>query len=97
VKTIERFNRAALDESFRMTFRTTFYDAVEPLQTGFDQWPAEYGTGRPHQAIATWAGARSRLSFNILKVLAKKVKNTPHFPSAPPFCCFHNHGCICAR
>ena len=46
---IERFNRTALDEFFRIAFRTTFYEAVDPLQTDFDQWLNEYNIERPHQ------------------------------------------------
>jgi len=46
---IERFNRTALDEFFRIAFRTTFYEAVEPLQADFDRWLVEYNTERPHQ------------------------------------------------
>lgn len=46
---IERFNRTALDEFFRIAFRTTFYETVESLQADFDQWLATYNTERPHQ------------------------------------------------
>ena len=46
---IERFNRTASDEFFRIVFRTTFYEAVEPLQSDFDRWLVEYNTERPHQ------------------------------------------------
>lgn len=46
---IERFNRTALDEFFRIAFRTTFYESVEALQADFDQWLIEYNTERPHQ------------------------------------------------
>lgn len=46
---IERFNRTALDEFFRIAFRTTFYQSVEALQADFDRWLVEYNTQRPHQ------------------------------------------------
>lgn len=46
---IERFNRTALDEFFRIAFRTTFYESVEALQADFDRWLVEYNTQRPHQ------------------------------------------------
>ena len=46
---IERFNRTALDEFFRIAFRTTFYESVEHLQADFDQWLVTYNTERPHQ------------------------------------------------
>jgi hypothetical protein len=35
---VERFNRTALDEFFRETFRQTFYTTVQELQEDFDQW-----------------------------------------------------------
>jgi transposase InsO family protein len=38
---VERFNRTALDEFFRIAFRTTFYD--------LDRWLVGYNTERPHQ------------------------------------------------
>ena len=46
---IERFNRTALDEFFRLSFRTTFYESVEALQADLDRWLVEYNTERPHQ------------------------------------------------
>ena len=46
---IERFNRTALDEFFRIAFRTTFYESVEHLQADFDPWLVTYNTERPHQ------------------------------------------------
>ena len=46
---IERFNRTALDEFFRIAFRTTLYESVEHLQADFDQWLVTYNMERPHQ------------------------------------------------
>ncbi len=46
---VERFNRTALDEFFRIAFRTTFYESVEALQADFDVWLVQYNTERPHQ------------------------------------------------
>lgn len=46
---IERFNRTALDEFFRIAFRTTLYVSVEHLQADFDQWLVTYNMERPHQ------------------------------------------------
>lgn len=46
---IERFNRTALDEFFRLAFRTTFYENVDTLQADFDRWLVTYNTERPHQ------------------------------------------------
>jgi transposase InsO family protein len=46
---VERFNRTALDEFFRIAFRTTFYESVEALQADLDRWLVEYNTERLHQ------------------------------------------------
>jgi transposase InsO family protein len=46
---IERFHRTALDEFFRIAFRTTFYETLEALQADFDAWLLQYNTERPHQ------------------------------------------------
>lgn len=45
---VERFNRTVLDEFFREAFRSTFYEAVAPLQADLDAWLATYNTTRPH-------------------------------------------------
>lgn len=45
---VERFNRTVLDEFFRVTFRQTFYESLEPLQKDLDDWLAHYNTERPH-------------------------------------------------
>ena len=45
---VERFNRTVLDEFFREAFRTTFYEALEPLQADLDGWLVIYNTERPH-------------------------------------------------
>lgn len=75
---IERFNRTALDECSHISFRTTFYESVEALQVDCDAWLGQYSTERPTRAIATWGGARSRLSNSIFRLSRKKVKNTCH-------------------
>jgi hypothetical protein len=46
---VERFNRTALDEFFRETFRKKFYASVEELQADLDQWLEHYNYERPHQ------------------------------------------------
>lgn len=46
---VERFHRTVLDEFFRVTFRTTFYESVEALQTALDEWLRFYNEERPHQ------------------------------------------------
>jgi hypothetical protein len=46
---MDNFNRTVLDEFFRQSFRTKFYETVEILQADLDQWFIEYNTQRPHQ------------------------------------------------
>lgn len=46
---VERFQRTALDEFFRIAFRTKFYESVETLQADLDVWLNHYNTERPHQ------------------------------------------------
>jgi len=46
---VERFNRTALDEFFRETFRNTFYTSVQGLQEAFDRWLHFYNYERPHR------------------------------------------------
>lgn len=36
---MERFNATVLDEFFRVAFRETLYESVEPLQSDLDGWP----------------------------------------------------------
>ena len=45
---VVRFNRAVLDEFFRVKMRETFYETVEALQTDLDVWLVHYNTERPH-------------------------------------------------
>jgi len=46
---VERFNRTALDEFFRTTFRERFYDTVDRLQADLDAWLDHYNNERPHR------------------------------------------------
>jgi len=46
---VERFNRTALDEFFRETFRKTFYTSVNELQEDLDKWLHHYNYERPHR------------------------------------------------
>jgi transposase InsO family protein len=45
---VERFNRTALDEFFRIVFREKLYETVEALQEDLDAWLIHYNTERPH-------------------------------------------------
>lgn len=46
---VERFNRTALDEFFRVAFRQKFYENVESLQADLDAWLHNYNYMRPHR------------------------------------------------
>lgn len=46
---VERFNRTALDEFFRETFRDKFYVSTEELQEDLDKWLEYYNYERPHR------------------------------------------------
>lgn len=67
---IERFNRTALDEFFRIAFRTTFYESVEVLQADFDQWLVTYNTERPHQGYRNMG----RRPIETIELYLKTVK-----------------------
>lgn len=67
---IERFNRTALDEFFRIAFRTTFYESVEVLQADFDQWLVTYNTERPHQGYRNMG----RRPIETIELYLKSVK-----------------------
>ena len=45
---VERFNRTALDEFYRVAFRRKLYENVESLQHDLDAWLREYNYERPH-------------------------------------------------
>lgn len=45
---VERFHGTALEEFFRLAFRTKFYESVAALQEDFDAWLVHYNTERPH-------------------------------------------------
>jgi len=46
---MERINNIVLDEFFRTTFRTKFYESLGSLQVDLDKWLVHYNTERPHQ------------------------------------------------
>lgn len=46
---VERFHLTALNEFYRLAFRTKFYQSVELLQEDLDVWLVHYNTERPHQ------------------------------------------------
>ncbi len=46
---VERFNRTALDEFFRETFREKFYASIDELQQDLDKWLESYNYERPHR------------------------------------------------
>jgi transposase InsO family protein len=69
---VERFNRTVLDEFFRTTFRTKFYESVESLQEDLDKWLVHYNTERPHQGYRNM-GRRPMDTINLfVKNVAKR-------------------------
>ncbi len=46
---VERFNKTALEEFFRVVFREKLFESVESLQNDFDQWLYHYNNERPHR------------------------------------------------
>jgi hypothetical protein len=46
---VERFNRTALDEFFRLAFRTKFYETVQALPEDLNIWLDHDNNERPHQ------------------------------------------------
>lgn len=71
---VERFHRTVLDEFFRLTFRTKFYESVEALQADLDAWLVEYNTQRPHQGYRN----RGRRPMDVVQDYIK------HRPEALP-------------
>ena len=45
---VERFNGTVLEEFFRPTMHSKFYDSVEALQADLDAWLLHYNRERPH-------------------------------------------------
>ncbi len=46
---IERLHRTLLDEHFRLTGRSKWYESVEEMQVDLDQYLIQYNQKRPHQ------------------------------------------------
>jgi transposase InsO family protein len=67
---VERFNRTVQDEFFRIAFRTTFYEGLEPLQRDLDSWLHEYNTVRPHQGYRN----RGKRPFDTVKNFIQNVR-----------------------
>jgi integrase-like protein len=45
----ERFHKTLLNEFYRVTFRKTFYQTLDALQTDLETYLDEYNRQRPHQ------------------------------------------------
>jgi transposase InsO family protein len=75
---VERFNRTALNEFFRIAFRKKFYESVESLQEDFDKWLKHYNTERPHQGYRNMG---KRPLETIKEFVCKKKKENVNFVS----------------
>lgn len=74
---VERFHRTVLDEFFRLTFRTKFYESVEALQSDLDAWLVEYNTQRTHQGYRN----RGRRPLDVIRDYIKQRQVRP--PDSP--------------
>ena len=74
---VERFHRTVLDEFFRITFRTKFYESVDTLQSDLDAWLVEYNTRRPHQGYRN----RGRRPMDVIQDYLKQRQN--QLPASP--------------
>ncbi len=46
---VERLHRTFIDEHFRISGRTKFYESVQEMQNDFDKYLEHYNTERSHQ------------------------------------------------
>jgi transposase InsO family protein len=67
---IERFHRTVLDEHLRVKGRTTWYEAVEEMQTDLDTYLETYNRKRPHRG----RGMEGRTPFQVFKAGIKIAK-----------------------
>jgi transposase InsO family protein len=70
---VERFHRTVLDEFFRLTFRSKFYETVEALQADLDAWLIYYNTERTHQGYRN----RGRRPMDVVQDYLKKRQELP--------------------
>ena len=66
---VERFHRTALDEFFRITFRSKLYQDLEELQADFDTWLHDYNYKRAHMGYRNM-GRKPMETFHMAKHLA---------------------------
>jgi transposase InsO family protein len=66
---VERFNRTALDEFFRITFRSKFYHDLKELQADLDAWLHHYNYERPHFGYRNM-GRKPMETFDMTKASA---------------------------
>jgi transposase InsO family protein len=63
---VERFNRTALDEFFRIALRKKVYRKVEELQKDLNEWLNHYNYERPHQGYRNM-GKRPAETLGVIK------------------------------
>ncbi|HYA04140.1 MAG TPA: IS481 family transposase [Syntrophobacteria bacterium] len=66
---VERFNRTALEEFFRLRFRKIFYHDLDELQRDLDAWLDHYNYQRPHFGYRNM-GRTPMATFELTKHLA---------------------------
>lgn len=69
---VERFNRTALDEFFRETFRDKFYSSVDELQKDLDEWLHYYNYERPHRGYRNM-GRRPIETLEAGKIIKEQI------------------------
>jgi transposase InsO family protein len=68
----ERFNKTLLDEFYRVAFRRTFYEALEPLQADLDAFVDDYNHRRPHQG--RWCSGKTPMQTFLDSLALAKEK-----------------------
>ena len=69
--------KTVLNEFYRVAFRKTIYDAIEPLQADLDAWMDSYNTQRTHQG--RWCfGKTPMLTFLDSLPMAREKQTLEH-------------------
>ncbi len=55
---VERFHKSALNEFYRVAFRTKIYGSIAELQADLDAWVAEYNPASQHPSVYVIEGKR---------------------------------------
>lgn len=69
---VERFNRTALDEFYRVVFRQRVYTTVSRLQRDLEDWLVTYNHERPHQGYRN----QGRTPYETIKLFLNQKQKT---------------------